>query len=113
MSASTTALIDDYFVSRALRTEALARSVYDLEQKMTSSNYVHRAFPIKRAVQTKYSYGSSGRHPSGNYVPAATQRSRTFVSTGMKPLGPPPQLPKLAAWCKVSETPDHQKPSEN
>jgi hypothetical protein len=111
MSACTAALMDLY-LSQVMRTNSLARSIYELGQRTAAAKNRHAAYPIKRAVQTKFSYGAGLHRPHG-VGRSSARRSDTSVCPGMKPLGPPPQLPKLAPWRKLpEEQPSQQAPSK-
>mmetsp|Transcript_18796 Transcript_18796/g.30299 ORF Transcript_18796/g.30299 Transcript_18796/m.30299 type:complete len:152 (+) Transcript_18796:111-566(+) len=96
-AGSSAALLDHY--SRVMRSRALARSLYELERKVGISGYSNahaRTLPIKKAARTKFVCGRAGA-PRG--------LKQKLASSGLKPLGPPPALPKANPGQKIASAP--------
>jgi hypothetical protein len=93
-SVSSAALLDHY--SRVIRSRALARSYYELERNASAASvavagFSGRNLPIKcKPLMSKH-----------RLVPRPLSKTSASARGGVRPLGPPPALPKATPGQKV------------
>jgi hypothetical protein len=102
-SSSMASFLADHY-SRVIRSRAIARSLYDMERSSTivgtglhQKQHVYKCSPIplKKAVRTKFVYGHSGLNKK-------KMQMMITSSSGVKPLGPPPALPRATLGQTVT-----------